>query len=92
MFVTFGKYKDRQWSEVPNSYLEWMIKCQPPHKFKSYAVAELKRRFNKPEVDTLAKVLGMLGSDHDGEVLAAARQAERMRKETGRTWDELLAA
>src|SRR3954447_6483892 len=30
------------------------------------------------------------GSDHGGEVLAAARQAEKIRKKLGVTWDELL--
>lgn len=30
--------------------------------------------------ERIARVLGMLGSDHDGEVLAAARQAERLRR------------
>jgi hypothetical protein len=37
----------------------------------------------------LARVLGMLGSTHDGEVLAAARQAERLRQ--GRPWIDLLS-
>jgi hypothetical protein len=31
-----------------------------------------------------------LGSDHDGEALAAARQAEKIRTKVGLTWDELL--
>lgn len=39
----------------------------------------------------LAAVLGMLGSDHDGEVLNAARTAERLRRDAGVTWQELLA-
>jgi hypothetical protein len=38
----------------------------------------------------LARVLGMLGSDHPGEVLAA-HQAERIRRVEGVTWPELLA-
>ena len=38
----------------------------------------------------LAPVCGLLGSDHDGEVLAAARQAEKIRKKVGVTWEELL--
>jgi hypothetical protein len=38
----------------------------------------------------LARVCGLLGSDHDGEALAAARQAEKLRKKVGLTWDELL--
>ena len=38
----------------------------------------------------LARVYGLLGSDHDGEALAAAWQAEKIRKKIGLTWDELL--
>ena len=38
----------------------------------------------------LARVCGLFGSDHDGEVLAAARQAEKIRKKVGLTWEELL--
>ena len=38
----------------------------------------------------LARVCGLLGSDHDGEALAAARQAEKLRKKVGLSWDELL--
>jgi hypothetical protein len=30
------------------------------------------------------------GSDHDGEVLAAARHAERLRKESGLTWYDIV--
>lgn len=38
----------------------------------------------------LAKFLGMLGSDHDGEVLNAARMAEKLRKELNKSWDNLV--
>ena len=38
----------------------------------------------------LVKVLGLLGSGHDSEILTAARQAERLRAERGRTWDDLI--
>lgn len=41
--------------------------------------------------DRLAKILGLLGSDADGEVLAAARQAVEMQRACGLTWDQLLA-
>src|SRR3954467_5833325 len=37
-----------------------------------------------------ARVCGLLGSDHDGEALAAARQAEKIWKKLGLTWEELL--
>jgi hypothetical protein len=40
--------------------------------------------------ERLSKLLGMLGSEHDGEALAAARQAERLRAEAGLTWAEIL--
>src|SRR3954462_8180152 len=39
----------------------------------------------------LAKVLGMLGSDHDGEIAAAGRRAHAMVKGAGLTWDQVLA-
>jgi len=40
--------------------------------------------------EKLVRVLGMLGSDHGGEVLAAARQAERLRQQARTTWHEVL--
>ena len=40
--------------------------------------------------EKLAKTLGLLGSAHDGEILAAARQAERMRREARMTWYDLI--
>lgn len=36
-------------------------------------------------------MLGLLGSDHSGEVLSAARQAESMRLTAGLTWQQILA-
>ena len=38
----------------------------------------------------LAKVLGMLGSEHDGEVLNAAKQVEKSRKELDTNWEVIL--
>jgi hypothetical protein len=38
----------------------------------------------------LVKVLGMLGSRHDGEVLAAARLAQYMMGQAKTTWAQLL--
>jgi hypothetical protein len=40
--------------------------------------------------DRAAKLLGMLGSDYDGEVVSAARSAHRLIKQSGSTWGELL--
>jgi hypothetical protein len=47
------------------------------------AAAKLDRR-------RLVKVLGMLGSHHDGEVLAAARLAQYMLCQAKMSWAELL--
>lgn len=38
----------------------------------------------------LAKVLGLLSSNHDGEVLAAARMAQRIIQSAGTTWEEAV--
>lgn len=40
---------------------------------------------------TLAKVLEILDSAHSGEALAAAKLASAMVRESGLTWDEVLA-
>jgi hypothetical protein len=39
----------------------------------------------------LARLLGMLGSDHDGEALNAARMADRLVREAGVTWFDVTA-
>jgi hypothetical protein len=39
----------------------------------------------------LTKILGMLGSDHDGEIAAAGRQAHRLIQQAGLTWPEVIA-
>jgi hypothetical protein len=39
----------------------------------------------------LAKVLGMLGSDHDGEVAAAGRRANALIRNAGLTWAQVIA-
>jgi hypothetical protein len=44
----------------------------------------------QPQRDTLVKILGMLGSDHDGEILSAARQAETLRAKLGLDWDQIV--
>jgi hypothetical protein len=51
---------------------------------------EPPKRSSDPEMAKLAKILGMLGSDADGEVLAAARRAEKLRCQMDITWDRLL--
>jgi hypothetical protein len=41
--------------------------------------------------DKLVKVLGMLGSAHDGEVAAAGRRAHAMVRGAGLTWGQVIA-
>ena len=45
-----------------------------------------------PAAQRLAKLAGMIGSDHDGEALNAARAATRLLASNGLTWCEALAA
>jgi hypothetical protein len=45
-----------------------------------------------PTCAKLVKILGLLGSSADAEVVAAARQAERVRNELGCSWSDLLAS
>ncbi len=40
----------------------------------------------------LAKLLGMLGSAHDGEVVNAARKAHELLRNSGATWCEVIGA
>jgi hypothetical protein len=42
------------------------------------------------ERERLAAILGMLGSAHDGERLAAATQAEALRRKLGVSWQNVL--
>lgn len=44
----------------------------------------------KPDRDLLVKCLGMLGSNKDGEVVNAARQAEQLRIKLGLSWQQLI--
>jgi hypothetical protein len=42
--------------------------------------------------ERLAKLLGMLGSEHDGEVVTAARHADALVRRAGLTWPDVVAA
>jgi hypothetical protein len=44
----------------------------------------------KTDTSLLTKMLGMLGSDHDGEVLSASRKITAELRRTGKTWPDLL--
>ena len=39
--------------------------------------------------DRLAKLLGMMGSAHDGEVVNAARAADRLVRDSGLRWPDI---
>lgn len=39
---------------------------------------------------TISKLLGLIGSHHDAEALAAARKAAQLVKDKGATWQEVL--
>jgi hypothetical protein len=49
-----------------------------------------KREIHSGDRTLLVKALGMLGSDQDGEVLNAARMAEKLRRKLGMSWDKLI--
>jgi hypothetical protein len=42
------------------------------------------------EYERLTRLLGMFGSDFDGEVLNAARAAQKLVKSKGETWETVL--
>jgi hypothetical protein len=42
------------------------------------------------DLDKFVRVIGLVGSAHDGEALTGARTAERLLRDGGLTWDELL--
>jgi hypothetical protein len=48
-------------------------------------------RLTQAFADKLVKVLGMLGSAHDGEVAAAGRRADAMVKGAGLRWVDVIA-
>lgn len=45
-----------------------------------------------PDTQKLAKLLGMLGSVHDGEALSAARKAHQLVSRNGATWSDVIIA
>ena len=42
------------------------------------------------DLTTISKLLGLVGSSHDAEALAAARKAAQLVKAKGATWPEVL--
>ena len=41
--------------------------------------------------ERLIKLLGLLGSDHNGEIAAAARMADALIRDAGVTWADVIA-
>jgi hypothetical protein len=52
----------------------------------------VRKEIHSSDRTLLVKVLGMLGSDSEGEVVSAARKAEVLRRKLGMQWDELIIA
>lgn len=48
------------------------------------------QELSAPARQRLARLLGMLGSAHDGEVLNAARLADRLVRDHGTTWHDVV--
>ena len=44
------------------------------------------------DLDKFVKILGMLGSDHAGERAAAGALADKMRRDAGVSWGDVIAA
>ena len=44
------------------------------------------------DMDRFIKILGMTGSSHDGEALAALRMAQKLMSANGKTWKDLIGA
>jgi hypothetical protein len=42
------------------------------------------------DLDRLAKLLGMIGSNADGEALTAARMADKLVRDAGMTWFDVI--
>jgi hypothetical protein len=81
--------KARQKKEAAKNWREW----KRAH-FGDFYEKRRRRRQGRSvtarDRQRIARILGMLGSDQDGEALAAARQAEIARVRLGVTWHELL--
>jgi hypothetical protein len=51
----------------------------------------MTRALNPQALERLAKLCGMFSSHHDGEVINAARQADRLVRSSGETWADVIA-
>lgn len=62
------------------------MKYDPPDRETS------RKSVTSAERIRLVNILGMLGSDHDGERAAAGLKATQMVRGKGMTWDDLIAS
>lgn len=96
-----GRTFDREMGVWKWESIETHRKRQKREKVRERASARARARrdkaFKQREAEAnsgvylLAKILGMLGSDHDAEVLVAAHRAEDQRRKLGMTWSQLLS-
>jgi hypothetical protein len=69
----------------------WFVKTKT--KPRPRVVGKLRKPRETPQHRAraqLAKVLGMAGSAHEGEALAAIRKADSLRRKLGLSWDDLI--
>ncbi len=83
-----GPPKQRSNVREPNFDWDWLQEELRNLSFEPQA--SRPRTMDVSVRNTIVKALGMLGSEHDGEVLNAARAAENQRRKLGLTWDQLL--
>jgi hypothetical protein len=66
----------------------WCVKAKPKPRYRGkpppWETAKSKDR------QQLAKVLGMVGSEHEGEQLTALRKADALRRKLGLSWSDLI--
>jgi DNA polymerase III delta prime subunit len=82
---TFNEEKDRK-AEAARARRE---RKQNQDYEKIYEELGLPKRSAR-NIDRIPKLLEMLGSDHDGEVLAAARKLHNYRIKWNQSWDDIL--
>lgn len=58
------------------------------HRYRQQPESPVQQRNERLKL--ISKILGMLGSSQDGEILAAAKKAEAKRVELGLSWDDII--
>lgn len=82
----------RQWQRQYREQAQKAEQTRRQRTRKREAKARQKGRDQEQRtIRQIAKMLGIFSSQHDGEVVNAARAAEQLRKKIGKTWLELLS-